>query len=199
MNTLNRWAVLATLMAGLAGCASTRAPVLLTLPPAVSGMPVQKAPAAGVRVLSMTRLDVPEYLVARRVRYRADDSTLAEWPDTYWAERIEIGVSREFTAALRERLRDWRLCETNCAEQSPAFTLQVRMNRMDYVRSERRLRANVHLALWTTERSPRLARSEEHVYDIPGDSDTAQSQARALTELLRAVAADVAQAVAAAS
>jgi hypothetical protein len=27
------------------------------------------------------------------------------------AERIEVGVGREFNAALRERLPGWRLCE----------------------------------------------------------------------------------------
>ena len=69
---------------------------------------------------------------------------------------------------------------------------------MDYIRSERRLQASARLTLWSSERSPGLVRSEEHVYDIPGDADTAQSQARALTELLRRVAADASEAIAAA-
>jgi len=200
MNAMNRWAMFAgcTAAMALAGCASTPAPVLLTLPPAATQMAPRAAAAAAPRVLVVRRLDAPEYLLVRRVRYRADDSTLAEWPDTYWAERIEIGMSREFAAALRQRLPDWRLCEANCAEQSPVLSLHVELTRMDYVRSERRLKANVRLALSDAGRPLRPVRPEERSYAIDGDGDTPQSQARAMTELMRRVAADAALAVAAA-
>jgi uncharacterized lipoprotein YmbA len=150
-----------------------------------------------VRVLAVSRPEIPEYLVVRRVRYRAEVSTLGEWPDTFWGERIEIGVAREFTAALRERLPGWRLCEANCSEQSPALSLQVVLSRMDYVRSEQRLKATVRVSLWSVERVPRLLQGGEFSYDIPGDADTPQSQARAVTELLRRVAAQAATSVAA--
>lgn len=199
MNALNRWAawpLCAALAAMLAACASTPAPVLLTLPPAVSAPADASAPAT-VRVLAVGRPEIPEYLAARRVRYRAEASTLGEWPDTFWAERIEIGVAREFNAALRERLPGWRLCEASCSEQSPALSLQVVLSRMDYVRSEQRLKATARIALWSTERVPRLLHGGEFSYDIPGDADSAQSQARALTELLRRVAAQAATSVAA--
>ena len=199
MTALKRWAawpLCAALAAMLAACASTPAPVLLTLPPAVSAAAAASAPAS-VRVLAVGRPEIPEYLVARRVRYRAEASTLGEWPDTFWAERIEIGVAREFNAALRERLPGWRLCEASCSEQSPALSLQVVLSRMDYVRSEQRLKATARIALWSTERVPRLLHGGEFSYDIPGDADSAQSQARALTELLRRVAAQAATSVAA--
>jgi uncharacterized lipoprotein YmbA len=197
MNAMKRWAMSAVCAAamGLAGCASTPAPVLLTLPPAATGIAPRAATAAAPRVLVVRRLDIPEYLQVRRVRYRADDSTLAEWPDTYWAERIEIGMSREFNAALQQRLPDWRLCEANCAEQAPSLSLQVDITRLDYVRSERRLQARLRLALSNTERPPRLVRAEERSYAIEGDGDTPQSQARALSELMRRVADDAATAV----
>lgn len=175
----------------LAGCASTPAPVLLTLPPAATATDASAPPmTAAAPVLALSRIEIPEYLVSRRVRYRADGSTLAEWPDTYWGERIEIGVSREFTSALRQRLPGWRLCESNCREQSPVATLQVAIDRMDYVRTERQLQASMHLSLWSGDRIPRLLQSDERSYRIAGDGDSAQSQARALTELLRRIAAD---------
>lgn len=180
----------------LTACASAPAPVLLTLPPAVGGPAANVSAAApNVRVLAVSRPEIPEYLVTRRVRYRADTSTLAEWPDTFWAERIEIGVAREFMAALRERLPGWRLCEAGCSEQSPAAALQVTLTRMDYLRSERRLYATASITLWSTERVPRLLHGKEFSVEIPGDADTPQSQARASTELLRRVAAEAATAV----
>lgn len=181
----------------LAGCASTSQPVLLTLPAAETvARSAQSLPTAtATPVLTLSRVELPEYLVARRVRYRADASTLAEWPDTFWAERIEIGVSREFAAALRQGLSGWRLCEANCGEQSPVASLQVVFERMDYLRGERRLHAIVRTNFSSRDRIPEMLLSDTRSYDIPGDADSAQSQARALTELLRRVAADAASTV----
>jgi uncharacterized lipoprotein YmbA len=201
MTDLNRWTAWllhAALVALLAACASAPPPVLLTLPPAGAAPAATPAVApASVRVLAVSRPEIPEYLVARRVRYRAEASTLGEWPDTVWAERIEIGVAREFTNALHVRLPGWRLCEGSCSEQSPAAALQVAVTRMDYVRSERRLEATARITLWSTERAPRVLHSREFSVEIPGDADTPQSQARASTELLRRIAAEAATAVAA--
>lgn len=199
MSAWNRRAALllcALLAAGLAACASTT--VLLTLPPAASG-PASSGtvPGSATRVLALNRLEVPEYLAVRRVRYRTDASTLAEWPNTYWAERLEVAASREFASALRERLPDWRLCEARCGEQSPTASLQLRLDRMDYLRNQRRLQASVHFTLSSAERSSRILRSEAHSYDIGSDGDTAQSEARAISELLRRVAEDVSLSLAA--
>ena len=200
MTALKRWAawpLCAALAALLAACASAPPPMLLTLPPAVPSAAAAAPVAPGTpRVLAAGRPEIPEYLVARRVRYRAEASTLGEWPDAFWAERIEVGVGREFNAALRERLPGWRLCEANCSEQSPAASLQVMLTRMDYVRGERRLKANARIMLWSTERVPRLLQGGEFGYDIGGDADTPQSQAATVTELLRRVAADAAASVA---
>lgn len=200
MTALKRWAawpLQAALAATLMACASAPPPVLLTLTPASSSA-AATAPVAPTtpRVLAVSRPEVPEYLMARRVRYRAEASTLGEWPDTFWAERIEIGVAREFNAALRERLPGWRLCEANCSEQSPAASLQVVLTRMDYVRSERRLKASGRITLWSPERVPRLLQGGDFSYEIEGDADSPQSQARTVTELLQRVAAEAAPLVA---
>jgi len=200
MTALKRWAawpLQAALAATLMACASAPPPVLLTLPPArSSAAAAMPATPATPRVLAVSRPEVPEYLMARRVRYRAETSTLGEWPDTFWAERIEIGVAREFNAALRERLPGWRICEANCSEQAPAASLHVVLTRMDYVRGERRLKAGGRISLWSTERVPRLLQASEFGYEIAGDSDSPQSQARTVTELLQRVAAEAAPLVA---
>ena len=179
----------------LVSCASTPAPVLLTLPPIESVKPATGLAASTPRLLAVRRPEVPEYLLVQRVRYRSGDSTLAEWPNTYWAERLEISVARGFQDALRQRLPGWQICEVNCSERSPSLVLQVKLTRLDYVRSERRLLAGARLSLWSTERPPRLLHTEDHAYAIEGDEDTPQSHARAMSVFLDRVAADAALAV----
>ncbi|HKX42740.1 MAG TPA: ABC-type transport auxiliary lipoprotein family protein [Burkholderiaceae bacterium] len=180
-----------------AGCASDPgpAPSLLTLPNAVIGMPpvqagapASAASAAEPPLLAVRRIAIPEYLVARRVRYRADPSTLAEWPNTYWAERIEVGVSREFLAALRSQLPGWTLCENNCGDRVPALTLQVEMVPMDYLRSAQKLQAHARVVLSNGGSGPRLLRAQEWNYELPASADTAQAHAQAVTNLIRQVA-----------
>ena len=202
MNALTPWRIpvlagrrlVGALVAGvlavgvLAGCASSPAPVLLTLPPAVVVAAAAPAAAGPAPALAVRRVTIPEYLVARRVRYRADASTLAEWPNTYWAERIEIGVSREFLSALRQQLPGWTLCDTSCGEQAAALTLQVDLVPMDYVRSTRTLQARARINLSGAEASAKPLRTEELAYELPGGSDTAQAQAQAMAELIRQVA-----------
>lgn len=191
MNILHR---LAPCIAGwaLAGCAFGPAPVLVTVPPINAHAAYPATADAAPGVLLVRRLEVPEYLLVQRVRYRSDDSTLAEWPNTHWAERIEVGVAREFNNALRRHLPGWQVCETHCGDRSPAVSLQVTLTRMDYARSERRLYAGVRLSVWSTGRPARLLRTEEHAYVLEGDADTPQSHARTLSAFLDRAAGDAA-------
>jgi uncharacterized lipoprotein YmbA len=197
MNITNHrsWLALCVVAAVLMGCASTPSPTLLALPPIEAVKPATASAALAPRLLAVRRPEVPEYLLVQRVRYSSGDSTLAEWPNTYWAERLEISVARGFDDALRQRLPGWQICEVNCSERSPALTLQVRLTRMDYVRSERRLMASARLTMWSTERPARLLHTEDHAYVIEGDADTPQSHARTLSIFLDRVAADAATAV----
>lgn len=176
----------------LAACASpSPAPVLLTLPPAVATaavVPAAAAPAASAPVLAVRRVHIPEYLVARRVRYRADASTLAEWPNTYWAERIEIGVSREFVSALRQQLPGWSLCDTNCGDQIPTLALQVELVPMDYLRTPQKLLARARITVSSGAAVPQVLQTQEIPYELTGTGDTAQAQAQAIAELIRRVA-----------
>jgi len=193
------FATLATLAAALAaGCASDSAPapVLLTVPSANPGAAAPigadaPAPANGANqpLLAVRRIAIPEYLVARRVRYRADPSTLAEWPNTFWAERIEIGVSREFVSALRSQLPDWSLCENNCGDRVPTLALQVEMVPMDYLRSAQKLQARARVVVSSAGGNPRVLQAQEWSYELPASADTAQAHAQAVAELIRQVAA----------
>ena len=176
----------------LTACASpSPAPVLLTLPPValpVAGAAVPSA-TASAPLLAVRRVNIPEYMVARRVRYRADPSTLAEWPNTYWAERVEIGVSREFLSALRQQLLGWSLCDTSCGDQVPALTVQVDLVPMDYLRSAQKLQARARITLSGAGVSPKVIQTQELAYDLPATADTAQAQAQTIATLLQQVAA----------
>jgi len=189
MNALKSGSAL--LLAGLlAACASpSTAPVLMTLP-SVAAPANGTAPAApaSAPLLAVRRVNIPEYLVSRRVRYRADASTLAEWPNTFWAERIEIGVSREFVSALRQQLPGWALCDTNCGDAAPVLSLQVDLVPMDFVRSAGRLQARARIVVSTGSVPPRALKTLESNYDLPASGDTAQAHALAIGELIRQVA-----------
>jgi uncharacterized lipoprotein YmbA len=181
--------VAALLAALLAACASpSPAPILLTLPPAVNAAAASPAAAASAPLLAVRRVNIPEYLVARRVRYRADASTLAEWPNTYWAERIEIGVSREFVSALRQQLPGWTFCDTNCGDQTPALSLQVDLVPMDYLRSAQKLTARARITVSSGTVVSQVLQTQELPYELPSAADTAQGQSQAIAELIRQVA-----------
>jgi len=192
-------ALAAATAALVAGCASApdRPPTLLTLPNVAAGAttPLATPPGEGT-TLALARLDIPEYLVSRRVRYRTDDSTLAEWPDTFWAERIEVGMSREFASALRARLPGWRLCESQCTEWSPVAGLRVVIDRMDYSRAQRRLLASARIAVVRRGADARHANSQRFDYELKAGADTPQAQAQAYADLLDRLATDAAAAVA---
>jgi uncharacterized lipoprotein YmbA len=192
MKVLTRWAAPALLVTLLAACASpSPAPVLLTLPP-TPGAAATTAPgpsaSASAPVLAVRRVGIPEYLVARRVRYRTDASTLAEWPNTYWAERIEIGVSREFVSALRQQLPGWMLCDTNCGDQVPTLILQVDLAPMDYLRSTQTLTARARFTISGGGAVPQVLQTTEKRYELAAGGDSAQAQAQAIAELIRQVA-----------
>ena len=190
MKLLKPWCLPLLFSGLLAACASTSpAPVLLTLPPALApAAGTAPAAAASAPLLAVRRINIPEYLIARRVRYRADASTLAEWPNTFWAERIEIGVSREFVSALRQQLPGWALCDTTCGDALPALSLQVDLVPMDYLRGDRRLQARARLVLSSSSVPPKELRSQELAFDVRTGADTPQAQAQAISELLKQAA-----------
>ena len=194
MNQLMKLAPLA-LAAIVAACASSSpAPVLLTLPPTDAPAAAAAAPgdSASAPLLAVRRVAIPEYLISRRVRYRADAATLAEWPNTYWAERIEIGVSREFVSALRQQLPGWAMCDTNCGDQMPGLNLQVSFVPMDFLRGARTLQARARITLSGGGLPARELSTRDLSVEIPANADTAQAHAQAISTLIEKVAAEAA-------
>lgn len=199
-------AVLICGAAALAACASRPSPTLLSLPlpasPLVAITPASSsamAPAAQaqaqVLVLVVRRVALPEYLLSRRVRYRADASTLAEWPDTVWAERIEVAASRELLASLRLALPGWTVCEPGCVGSPPAATvvsLRIELSSMDFVRSAGRLQSRALVTLESAGQPPRQISLDR---DVPASADSPQGHAQAIAELLQGLAKTVSEAV----
>lgn len=181
---------IAAAAAVLASCASNAPPsVLLTLPSAAGAPASAAAPKEGAgRVLVVRRVGIPEYLQTRRVRYRAQDSVVENWPGVYWAERLEVGVSRELAAALREALPGWTICEASCTQGEAEWSLSLELRPLDFVRARRELLGH---ARWTVVRmrpSPSVAWTGEHREAVPASADTPQAHARAITELLQGLA-----------
>ncbi|MDZ5458207.1 PqiC family protein [Azohydromonas lata] len=204
-----RAAAVLSLSAVLLGCASAPPSArLLALPtlgeppagaaaPAVQAAQPEAAPAAGP-VLVVRRVQLPEYLLARRVRYRAADTTVDDWPGTFWAERIEVGMTRELASELRARLPLWTLCNATCntngdggteAAQPRAHSLRLEFSPLDYRRDRHELVAVVRGSLEAPDGTP-LQRLERR-YVLSAGADTPQAHAQVLGELLRRVAADV--------
>lgn len=190
-HTLHIRAFVTLAVLAVAGCASTRPSTLLSLP-SLPGDTSVRAFSASMPVLATGRIEVPEYLVSRRVRYKIDDSTVGEWPETYWAERIEVSISREFNSALQRRMPNWRVCDTNCTAQSPVAALHVAVVRLDYIRREKRLVGKVKLTLEDTGPAHQVLGGVERQYDVDAISYTAQAQAQAVSDLLRRAADDAA-------
>jgi uncharacterized lipoprotein YmbA len=184
----------------LTACASKDPPpLLLTLPSsALQAAPAAAAvsPAATARTLVLRRVGLPEYLLSRRVRYRDSASSLADWPHTWWAERIEVGVTREMSQALRARLPGWTVCEGTCADGAPGdLVLHIEFQALDFVRGgaggSARLQA---LALASASRGDAtLWRAEQRA--TRDAADTPRAHANAIAEALQLVADAVASRV----
>jgi uncharacterized lipoprotein YmbA len=173
----------------LLGCASPEAPrpALLTVsaaPPAAGS--AAPSPATGRTVIVLRRVELPEYLLARRVRYRESASLLAEWPDTVWAERMEIGITRELAAALRQRLPGWTLCDGACADGLPGeVLLYVDFSALDLRRASSRLQVAAHAQ--STHRGA-AAWDWSQSFETPVRADTPQAHADAIGAALGTVA-----------
>jgi uncharacterized lipoprotein YmbA len=195
----------------LSGCGTSAPTKWLSLPLPASAPASASGPVAGAAalpsdtqpVLVMRRINVPEYMQSASVRYREQASVLMEWPDVRWADRLEVGMTEHLLMRLRTHLPGWTVCERQCPVDSAAITLQVDVAPLDYVRSERALKAE---ARWTltqrmrgdaaekattlgTNRSTQGLRS----FNLAAVSDDASGQALAIGELLDLLARDLAR------
>lgn len=182
-------------LALLAGCASS-APEqhLLALP--TPALPDTASPAAGpgTRWLQLGRLDIPEYWQSRSVRYR-EGTELKTWADTVWAERVEVGLTRNLSIELGQALAPpWRLCPLRCegASRHPVRVL-VGLAPMDYDRGTQTLEAWVQWTLLSAD--GRVLRTGGAPARQKGDGLDAAAQARAMAAMMKTVADLVAREV----
>lgn len=183
---------------GLGACSTAPMPTLLSLPlppaqpatpPAVGTLPASAASAP--RFITLRRVNIPEYLQTDAVRYRQADSTLAEWPNTAWAERLEVGLTNHLALLLRQALPSWTVCDSHCPSMPTGQVLIVNMAPLDYVRNAGQLRADVNWRITGPGSTPTPVFSGSSTTSTPVTPDTPVGQAAAMSQLLNQVAQDV--------
>ena len=114
--------VCAAMLAVAAGCASPPPRAMVIIPSAPVQAPVQAtasptatasatpattaAPGDAARTpgVSLVPLRLPEHWQRRQVLHLRQDAELIAWPNAVWAERVETGMTRRLSQALRLRL-----------------------------------------------------------------------------------------------
>lgn len=205
MTTLRRLVVSQGLILwalGLGACSTAPMPTLLSLPlppaPAAAASKVSASPASGAsapRFLTLRRVNIPEYLQTDAVRYRNADSTLAEWPNTAWAERLEVGLTNQLALLLRQALPSWTVCDSHCPSMPTGQVLIVNIAPLDYVRSAGQLRADISWRITGPGSTPTPVHVGGGSSSTPVSPDTPVGQAAAMSQLLDQVAQDVASTV----
>ncbi|RZI83318.1 MAG: hypothetical protein EOP38_13080 [Rubrivivax sp.] len=189
---LRRVITLAAVSAGLAACSTTPPPSLISLPLPESS-PLAPAPAMAAsapRNLTVRRITIPEYAQTDAVRYRLADNTLVEWPNTTWAERLEVGMTSQLALRLRQALPGWTVCDAHC-QPAKGLVLMVNIAPLDYVRPQQALRADVHWRLMGPD-SPMVPLSVGgRPFSAKVEQDSPVGQAAAIGALLSEVAQDI--------
>jgi len=183
-------------LALLAGCA-TRAPAqhLVALPPAPSS--ASQPTVTGV-IVTLRRVTLPEYLQSRDLRFRDGAAGIVSWPGSVWAERVEIGATRELAQALQRALPAAVVCDNACADVAQGRqVLAVDVSRLDIDRAARRLDGELRWTLLDPRAPQAGLRSAIVTRSLPLDDDSAEAAARALSALLGVAADEVAKALAA--
>jgi uncharacterized lipoprotein YmbA len=204
------WALGLSALGALSACSSLPPPTLLSLPlpsepaPAATTSVLAKAvppassasSAAAAKFLIVRRVNVPEYLQTDAVRYRAADNTLAEWPGTAWAERLEVGLTGHLVLQLRQALPPgWSVCDAHCPAWPNGLVLVVDISPLDYVRPAGQLRADVHWRVMDASGAPKLVSSGGSALTEAVTPDSPVGQATAMSKVLGNIALEVAQAL----
>lgn len=197
----------ALLAALLPACTSAPPTVFLALPTsdAVAVVPAAASAASEASALSQVlivrRVGVPEYLDVNAVRYRTDASTLAEWPNTAWAERPAVALTRELVARLRVALPGWTVCDGSCPGGQVGRVLQAEWAPLDYLRAQRTLNAELRYSVSGVSAGVSTAvitaapRSGTLRLNQAVSPDTAAGQASALATVVDAAAQAIAASV----
>lgn len=184
----------------LSGCAGKAPPVvLLSLPsvaaPAAASPMVATSQAKPSPLIIVRRIQIPEYLQSAYVRYRDSAQTLAEWPATRWAERLEVGMTRHLTQQLNSVLKAGAACDTACIGAAHAVNLSVSYQTLDAQRHANVMQAQI--SWWMTPASGEPPANGLHQLTLsePIEVDSAAGHADALArvnaQLARQIAASL--------
>lgn len=77
-----------------------QAPALSSAAPSAASPAALATPSAGI---ALSPLRLPEHWQRRQVLHLRQDAELVAWPDAVWAERVETGMTRRLSQALRQR------------------------------------------------------------------------------------------------
>lgn len=180
----------------LAACAaSADRPVYLALPTVANANPAPPGgDASAQHALVVRRVSVPEYIDAREVRYRSSASRLDSFPSTVWAERLELGMTRELVGGMRNRLAGWAVCNQSCSDRSVDAVLSVDWSTLDLDRGAHTLAVEAQWVLIDPAAKPGapLATSR-FVRSIPVGGDDADAYAQSIAKAVDLIADDVAQ------
>lgn len=103
MSKATAWALAGLFL--VAGCASPPPPRALVIIPSTPAVPVAgpEAPASTSVGIALAPLRLPEHWQRRQVLHLRHGAELQAWPDAVWAERVETGMTRRLSQALRQR------------------------------------------------------------------------------------------------
>lgn len=182
------------------GCATKDTPsMLIALPDPPMPSPLEPSAAlarSAGPTLIVGRVELPEYWQSRSVRYRGTGASVEAWPDTYWAERVEIGVSRHMAIEMGRAAQDWLVCDGACEPPAGAtWRLKVILPQLEYRRAERRLDASANWTLLPLPAALHLGHAVvrgQQSFSVKADADSPHAQAEALTALTRQIAAAIA-------
>lgn len=151
-------------------------------------------PVAATIVLR--RVHIPEYLQSNHVRFRTSAETLSEWPDTRWAERLEVSLTRHLRLQLGSLWPAGVLCDTHCPDSARTASLQVNYQTLDYLRPRGVMQAQVSWSLTPPSGATLAARQGRFSLSEPVSTDNAAGQAAAMARLNAQLAQHVAQGLA---
>ena len=177
----------------LSGCAGrSPAVMLLSLPLDAPMASTPTAPPSSAPTVVVRRVQIPEYLQSIQVRYRSSAQTLAEWPSTRWAERLEVSLTRHLSQQLNARLPAGSACDTSCNGSTPTYTLQVSYGVLDHVRSQGLMQAQVSWVLTPTAGNTQAPKTGQLTLSESVQSDDAPGQAAAMAKLNAQLASQIA-------
>lgn len=100
----SKWALVWTGLLLVAGCASPPPPRAMVIIPSAPFAVNTKGEAPRAPGVALAPVRLPEHWQRRQVLHLRHDTELVAWPNAVWAERVETGMTRRLSQALRQKV-----------------------------------------------------------------------------------------------